>query len=210
MQTPHHTTQDTNSANAERSAHREKLWQAIAPPLYRTSETSRFPDMLVKAIAAHDIASTTGIGFVGPAGTCKTRAAFVLLRRFHDAGREVFAITAPDLATTAADQFDNSIIREFSLGPTRKVSDVAKRTLARCKAVPVLFIDDLGKGKMTERAEIELFNVLESRTSNMLPTLWTSNAGSSELAAMISPDRRDPILRRLVEFSAIVSTGGRP
>jgi len=210
MQTPHHMTNDSDSATAERSAHREKLWQAISPPLYRTSDTSRFPDMLVKAIAAHDIASTTGIGFVGPAGTCKTRAAYVLLRRFHDAGREVSAIAAPDFATAAGEQFDNSVIREFSLGPIRRVSDVAKATLSRCKIVPVLFIDDLGKGKMTERAEIELFNVLEARTSNMLQTVWTSNAGSSELAAMLSPDRRDPILRRLVEFSEIVSTGGRP
>ena len=47
-----------------------------------------------------------------------------------------------------------------------------------------LFLDDIGKGKLTDAVQAHLHDVLEERTANLLPTLWTSNAGGAELAAM--------------------------
>jgi DNA replication protein DnaC len=67
-----------------------------------------------------------------------------------------------------------------------------------------LLIDDLGKQKMTERAETELYDVLEHRTNNLKPTLVTTNATGQQLARMLSEDRRQPIIRRIKDFSTIV------
>jgi DNA replication protein DnaC len=70
--------------------------------------------------------------------------------------------------------------------------------------VQILLIDDIGKGKMTDRAEMELFDLLETRTSHKLPTIWTANAKGDDLLRMMSEDRGEPIIRRLSEFSEIV------
>jgi hypothetical protein len=52
---------------------------------------------------------------------------------------------------------------------------------------------------------MELYNLLEYRTSHKLTTLWTANGSGSDLLAKLSKDRGEPILRRLSEFSEIVS-----
>ena len=65
-------------------------------------------------------------------------------------------------------------------------------------------IDDLGKGKMTDRAEAELYDLLEFRSSHKLPIIWTSNSDARGLLSMFSADRGDAIIRRLAEFSNII------
>jgi DNA replication protein DnaC len=70
----------------------------------------------------------------------------------------------------------------------------------------VLLLDDLGKAKMTERSELELFDLLEHRSSHALPIFWTANAEKGALKQMLSPDRGEPILRRLSEFTKIIKT----
>jgi hypothetical protein len=57
---------------------------------------------------------------------------------------------------------------------------------------------------MTERGETELYDVLEHRTTNLKPTIITTNATSIQLGAMLSEDRRQPILRRIKDFSTII------
>ena len=59
-------------------------------------------------------------------------------------------------------------------------------------------------GRLTDAVQSHLFDLLEERTANERPTFWTSNAGGAELAAMFSPDRAEPLLRRLTEFSKII------
>jgi hypothetical protein len=59
---------------------------------------------------------------------------------------------------------------------------------------------------MTERAELELFDLLEHRSSHELPIIWTANAERGALKQMLSPDRGEPILRRLSEFTKIIKT----
>ena len=67
-----------------------------------------------------------------------------------------------------------------------------------------MLIDDLGKQKMTERAEVELYDVLEHRTNNLKPTIITTNATYLQLTKMLSEDRGQPIIRRIRDFSTIV------
>ena len=179
---------------AEEQERRKEAFNALCPPLYRESDPKRIPAAFLRECAAWEV-SPQGLGFVGIAGSCKTRAAWMLLKRLHMSGVRVFGITATQFAKACADQWHDN--------PQAKA--LAEDTLTRCRRTKVLLLDDLGKNKMTERAELELFDLLEHRTSHEMPVIWTANAGGAEFKKMLSPDRGEPILRRLAEFTNIIT-----
>lgn len=179
----------------ERDEKQQKLvreFETLCPPLYRESDPSRIFRGYVKAIADWKF-GPTGLLLIGPAGRGKTRAAWMLMRREHLAGRSVYGLTATELAKFAADQWHSRAEEKRQ----------AEEALHTCKSVGILLIDDLGKQKFTERAELELYDILESRTANMKPTIVTANSDGSQLLKMLSADRGEPILRRLQQFSTI-------
>lgn len=173
---------------------RQEAFDALCPPLYRESDPKRIPAPFLRECEAYEV-SSHGLGFVGTAGSCKTRSAWMLLKRLHFSGTRVYGITATQFAKACADQWHDN--------PEAKAR--AEETLDRCRRTKVLLLDDLGKQKMTERAELELFDLLEHRTSHELPVIWTANAGKQALRQMLSPDRGEPILRRLAEFTKVVT-----
>ena len=180
---------------AEEQERRQEAFHAICPPLYRESDPKRIPAAFLREIEAWEY-NPVGLGFVGVAGTCKTRAAWMLLKRLHFSGVRVYGITATGFAKACADQWHDD--------PQAKA--LAEDTLTRCRRTKVLLLDDLGKNKFTERSELELFDLLEHRTSHELPILWTANAQGDAFEQMLSPDRGEPILRRLSEFTKVVKT----
>lgn len=173
---------------------RQEAFHALCPPLYRESDPKRLPAAFLRECEAWEV-SPMGLGFVGIAGTGKTRAAWMLLKRLHFSGVRVFGLTATAFAKACADQWHDN----------NQAKALAEDTLTRCRRTKVLLLDDLGKQKMTERAELELFDLLEHRTSHELPVIWTANAGRETLKQMLSPDRGEPILRRLAEFTKVVT-----
>lgn len=179
---------------AEERERRQEAFHALCPPLYRESDPQRIPAAFLRECEAWEV-SPHGLGFVGIAGSGKTRAAWMLLKRLHFSGVRVFGIAATAFAKACADQWHDD--------PQAKA--LAEDTLTRCRRTKVLLLDDLGKQKMTERAELELFDLLEHRTSHELPVIWTANAGRETLKQMLSPDRGEPILRRLAEFTKVVT-----
>jgi DNA replication protein DnaC len=175
-----------------KKASRNRFRQMI-PPIYLDTRPERLSRLLTQYSEMWEY-NPMGIGFVGMSGKGKTRAAVLLLERMHEKGKTTFFISATDLTLNAANQFADN--------PTTK--DIAKSILTMTKSAEVLVLDDLGKGRMTDRAESELYDLLEYRTSRKFPTIWTSNSDSRGLHAMFSQDRADAIIRRLVEFSTIV------
>jgi len=185
------------TASAKRRRARE-AFDAMCAPLYRDSDPSRIPVAFVREIEAWEV-GPEGVGFVGRAGCGKTRAAWMLLKRLHFAGHGVFGLTATQFSKACAEQWnDDNAVRAR-----------AAELLARCVDAEILLLDDMGKQKFTERAETELFALLEHRTSHLVPTIWTANAERGTLKEMLSPDRGEPILRRLVEFSKVVREEGK-
>lgn len=180
---------------AEEQERRQEAFNAICPPIYRESDPRRIPAPFLAECAAWEF-SPHGIGLVGPAGCGKTRAAWMLLKRLHFSGLRVYGITATGFAKACADQWHDN----------NQAKALAEDTLTRCRRTKVLLLDDLGKAKMTERAELELFDLLEHRSSHELPIIWTANAERGALKQMLSPDRGEPILRRLSEFTKIIKT----
>jgi len=160
---------------------RRAAFRATLPKAFQETDRSRVPAVLVQAIEDYRFGAI-GMGFVGASGKCKTRAMLLLLERLAASGKSCEWITSTDLAYLSADQFSDH--------PQDKHQ--AKETLRRLRRSQALFIDDVGKGKMTDRVESELFDIIDTRTRESLPTFWTSNSGGKDLLQMLSPDRVDP------------------
>ena len=178
---------------AEEQERRQEAFNALCPPLYRQSDPERIPAAFLSECEAWQY-NPVGIGLVGPAGCGKTRAAWVLLKRLHMSGIRAFGITATAFAKACADQWHDNA----------QAKALAEDTLTRCRRTKLLLLDDLGKQKMTERSELELFDLLEHRSSHELPVVWTANAAKGDLRKMLSSDRGEPILRRISEFTKVV------
>lgn len=170
-----------------------KRFEQMIPPIYLDTLPERLSRLLTQHSEMWEY-NPMGIGFIGQSGKGKTRASVLLLERMHDDGKTTFYISATDLALNSANQFADN--------PTTK--DIARSILTMCRTAQVLVIDDLGKGRMTDRAESELYDLLEYRTSRKVPTIWTSNSDAEGLHRMFSHDRATAIIRRLKEFSTIV------
>jgi len=168
-------------------------WNLMIPPIYHDTDISRIPKEIT-AVTEFWQHNPKGIGINGRSGKGKTRATIALLHRMHEEKRNTYYITATDLALNSANQFADN--------PSTK--EIAKSILSLCRHACVLLLDDLGKNRMTDRAEAELYDLLEYRTSHRLPIIWTSNSDARGLLAMFSPDRGDAIVRRLAEFSTII------
>lgn len=186
------------AAEREAEAMREQVakenaeWEQLCPPLYRDTDPARLA--IVQATIEKVMgwqANSQGIGLAGSSGAGKTRLMFLLLRRLHFSGVRCKAITAKRFEKWCHRMFDKD--------------DDARNQIASTHNIPVLFIDDIGKEKYTERVESEFYDLIEHRTSHLLPILWTANATGEQLAQMMGADRGIPIVRRLREFSTVIS-----
>jgi DNA replication protein DnaC len=162
------------------------------PPIYHETDKSRLDAATGAAIDAWEY-NPIGIGIIGKSGKGKTRFAVELLKRMTLAGKRTMFLPATEFANACSDQFSND----------NRVSNRAEDLLHLSKSCELLLFDDLGKNRMTDRAESSLYELLETRTSHRRPTVWTSNSNGDGLFKMFSQDRADPILRRLIEFSKI-------
>lgn len=178
----------------QKSEQRENEFWAMVPKIYQTTDESQIAPQLKKAISEWKY-GPIGIGFKGPSGSQKTRASVLLLHSLHRGGRSVFYLKATNLTKNAVEAFsDDKAIKKHALESIRHATE--------CQ---ILLLDDIGKGRLSPSAEESLYALLDTRTENMLPTIWTTNADSSQLHDMMSEDRGDAIMRRLVEFSKIIT-----
>lgn len=117
----------------------------------------------------------------------KTRLAWLILKRMMIQGKEVEATTS--IALTDA------IAAMWSAG-AEHISWYKDRLVD----ADVLLIDDLGKCKLTERAEADVFDIFDRRFSAGRPVIVTTNFVGDTLAAKFSPDRGPAFVARLREF----------
>lgn len=178
---------------AQRIAVRNEQWLAVCPPLYRETDLARLPKKYREAISKWAF-GPFGLGFMGEPGSGKTRACFQILKKQIEEGREVRAISATRFGQICTVQFAQDDAK-------REEAEVVMEGIRECD---VLLFDDIGKGKMTERAELELYDLLEIRTSYLRPTLWTANSSPDALLSAMSSERGGAIMRRLAEFSEII------
>lgn len=179
----------------QKTEQREKEFWSMVPKIYQTTDENQIAPHLKKAIREWKY-GPIGLGFKGPSGSQKTRASVLLLHSLHKGGRSVFYLKATNLTKNAVEAFSND-------KATKKHALESIRHATECQ---ILLLDDIGKGRLSPSAEESLYALLDTRTENMLPTIWTTNADSSQLHDMMSEDRADAIMRRLIEFSKIITT----
>lgn len=197
--TPTSTTDRTHEHHMAVRNRRIKRWEAICPRLYADTDPNHpdIPQDLLKKVMKWEFDPATGgkgIGIVGPSGKCKTRLLYLLLKELCiDEGWDVYAVRAASFARAASNAFAND----------EKIRTDAQKILHACRNAQVLLFDDLGKERYTDRVEMELYDMLEDRTSELLPVMWTANTTADGLHSRLSEDRGEPIIRRLAEFSHI-------
>jgi hypothetical protein len=126
-----------------------------------------------------------GLLIRGESGRCKTRAMWRLIRRLFNERRKVIALTSA--------QFDRQC---RDAGGSFNLTAWFDR-LAKCD---VLFLDDLGKAAWTAGTEAQVFDLIDERTREGRPILCTTNDDGQTLAARLSDNRGDPLIRRLREY----------
>ncbi|NBR91550.1 MAG: ATP-binding protein [Rhodobacteraceae bacterium] len=68
-------------------------------------------------------------------------------------------------------------------------------------SVPLLAFDDLGKERLTQRLESDLFAIIDERTSNLRPTIITTNYnGTTLLERFNNKETGEALLRRIREY----------
>lgn len=180
---------------AQKKAHRLEEWRRLCPPLFQDTDRSH-PGMPPTAILDRILGwpfGPKGLVIYGPTRTGKTRSTWLLIKRLmvEDAKR-VRVLTSGELARQCA----------LAYGTGAEEASAWFNDLARAD---VLFIDDFGKMKMTERVEAELFELLDYRTSHRKPVILTTNYVGTDLLNMMSADRAEPTLARIREFCTPVA-----
>jgi hypothetical protein len=175
----------------------EDAWEKICPPLFRDTDPDRLPCSRAarEAVLGWQFGSR-GLLVGGPPRLGKTRLLYVLLSRIHFTERR-------KISALSATAFSHHVSARFSEGGGKGESFVEELA-----AVPVLFIDDIGKGRLTERVEAEFFHIIDVRTTHLRPTLLTTNLNGQAFASMWSADRSEALLGRFREFFQPVTVLG--
>jgi len=153
------------------------------PAAYRNSDRARLPDPdgfdRVQAWEAKD----RGILIVGPTGAGKTRSTWAVLGRLAREGKSIAFLDGVGFSTTS---HRSSMEGDFDW-------------IDRMSTVDILVLDDLGKMKFTERVQADLFGIIDRRVADLRPMIITTQLAANDLGDMLTPDRRDALLRRIRE-----------
>lgn len=169
-------------------------WNAICPSIFHDTELDRLPVEIRSLADTWTSADGRGLGFVGLTGKCKTRAAYVILRRYHFDGHRVKPMNAT--------RFGQLVLEKFS--DDHQTRGNAIHELQELKTAKLILLDDIAKERLTERVASELFGLINDRTEWKRPILWTSNIDPAGLRKALGDDKGDPLIRRLREFTQIV------
>ncbi len=187
---------ESDAKKATRQKATQDAWEAICPPLYRQTDPkdTGLSRCVREALIAWKPTDSRGLGIIGRTGTGKTRLTFLKLQELHFEGVPIMATTAKRMERHIFDCYSDE----------KFVKQDARSIVDRARAIAVLFIDDVGKEKFTERVSGEFYDLIESRTANLLPTLWTANAAANDLVSRMGGEYGEPTVRRLIEFSTII------
>jgi len=135
--------------------------ESTMPELFKDTDTNRLGEL--KYTAEHWEPHGKGLLVHGATRRGKTRTAWYIANRLW-------------LANAVRNRF--IFLSMFELEAKLVASwgrDAWDKTMINMTTVPLLFLDDLGKERMTERMASCLFALIDQRTMNKKPTIITTN-----------------------------------
>lgn len=132
----------------------------------------------------------------GPPGNCKTRFAWqVIKREYIEHNREFEAGTHSRLRARFLTAMRENNGRDLG------------NLMLRYTTVPILFVDDFGKGNITDSHEEWLYEIVDHRYRKGKPIIITAQISPHEMAGRMREDMGSAIMRRLLERVATVTVG---
>lgn len=185
----------------EDAARRE--WEIIVPEEYRKTRidhpdyqsqfaTHRISIKWVRGGAVNDEPHLLFYGLIGESGRCKTRIVSQMVRQMIWAGEKVLWMNSWNFQWACQNQFNDA------------EKGKAGKWLKEYRQAPVLVLDDIGSLKSSEVVADNLYALLEHRTTNGFPMIWTSNETPDEMLAGLKDKPRKRIISRLVGFSNMI------
>jgi len=190
-------------AEQEQRAQREKeqerqrrlsAWIYFAPSYFQNPEEHKDKCLgsYVEAVNAWEPDERgKGLFIMGTVGTGKTTAAWMAIKKAFFQGSSCKAIESSDFSQRIAALYSRDSAEAYDW-------------IQELIHADFLLIDDLGKGKLTERVEEALFSVINGRMLRIAPTIITSNHDKNSFLKQWSDDRGAAILRRIKETSIVV------
>jgi DNA replication protein DnaC len=168
-----------------------RRWENVCPVDFRNTDARKLPKPeLLRCVLAWTYGAR-GLLLHGNTGLGKSRCAWLLLKREHDAGRRIRVI-------------DHSIGFRYAELFANSAGDAAAWIERLCEA-DILFLDDVFKARLTDSLEQALFTIISTRCEQQRPNIITTNDTGESLKARMSQDRGDAIYRRLTEYSQAVA-----
>ena len=122
-----------------------------------------------------------GLYIQGQIGTGKTYLASILANTIIERGFDVLMQTSIELSEN---------IRKHEYHST----ELSNRFKDKCKSYDLVIIDDIGKDKSTEWNVSQIFDIVDTRVANNLPTIFTSNHSLQDLKDRLTPKDGDDII----------------
>lgn len=153
-----------------------------------------YSPMFAKANQWKPLESKSGLILHGETGTGKSRAAWIIFNRLW---LEHYPKTSLFLQMR---KFEAMIEKGFDERGHGKVLD----TLISC---PVVVLDDLGKERLTQRLESDLFAIIDERSCNERVTIITTNyTGEKLIERFQNKETGVALVRRLRDYYTALST----
>ena len=167
-----------------------RQFNELIPQVFANTDPLRLPQpQLNQALAWKYARGGRGLILTGETGRGKTRTIWLRLRKL---------IIDENFEPRNFTWFkDITFGQELGI---RYRNNTAEEWLQGLTKVPLLFIDDIGKMKLTDRAESELFGLIDIRCENGKPTIFTTNEIGETMKEMMTDGRGAPLVRRLREF----------
>ena len=176
----------------------DNMWSWVPvmamPEEFRATEVSRLPQSLQNTINKDHFVNARSLLLHGPTGLGKTRAAWKILEKWwvNNGG--------PDLMIYTMRKLQNELEESHDKGKHSKL-------INNIISTPMLFLDDLGKEKLTPRLSADLFAIVDERSVNRRPCLITTNFNSSGIMERF-PDSEmgAAFVRRLKDYYEVIGT----
>lgn len=169
------------------------------PRLFLDTELDKIPSEKVRKFTRDTLSSEKDVSvlFHGTSGKGKSRATWLLIEDWalRHYPRQFMFTNARKLETLLIGSYSDSV----------KAHD---RNLKMLCNIGLLVIDDLGKERLTPRLETDLFNIIDERMLNMMPTIITTNFNASGLIERFpTKETGMAFIRRVKDSYALIGTG---